>query len=277
MNATTITRRMRPLLGTFVEIGVQHESDEKTVQRAIDAAFERVLSIHHQMSLFDERSALSQLNLAAGRWVALPRDTLRVLKLARALTRLSAQRFNCTVGGELVQRGALPRFRDDEFLPVGCADDIKIDGTRARLLRPVYITLDGIAKGYAVDAASAQLKHHQLPHFWINAGGDLRVSGAIELPVWQRHTNGESRAIGRLRGASLASSHVSETRDDDFPALFVGERASRANETVSVIARFAWRADALTKVALATPLAQRANAVAQWRAFLVDENAVCAA
>ncbi len=272
-----ITRRMRPLLGTFVEIAVADAQDENAALQAINNAFERIASIHAQMSLFDRDSALSQLNLANGRWRLLPRDTLRVITLARALTHLTQQRFNCTVGGDLLASGALPRLNDSEFLPRGRADDIKIRGAHVRLLRPVYVTLDGIAKGYAIDCAIAVLKRAGYVHAWVNAGGDLRVIGDRPLPIWRREIDGKPRALGQLRNASFASSQRKRDLDQDFPAQIVCDEPWQRDEVISVIARFAWRADALTKVALATPLAQRAAVIAQWRAIYWNETTSCAA
>jgi thiamine biosynthesis lipoprotein len=268
---------MRPLLGTFVEIAVADARNDNAVSQAINNAFERIAAIHQQMSLFERNSDLSQLNFASGRWRSLPRDSLRVIKLARALTQQSQHRFNCTVGGELLESGALPRLGDDEFLPRGRADDIKISGSRVRLLRPVYVTLDGIAKGYAIDCAIALLKRAGYANAWVNAGGDLRVIGDLSLPIYLRQLDGEPRALGQLHNAALASSQRKCDPDQDFPAQIVGDEPLLRDEVISVIARFAWRADALTKVALMTPLAQRAADIAQWRAVYWDETTSCAA
>ncbi len=42
------------------------------------------------------------------------------------------------------------------------------------------ITLDGIAKGYIVDAIAGVLGRHKLDNYLINAGGDIRTSGTKE-------------------------------------------------------------------------------------------------
>jgi thiamine biosynthesis lipoprotein len=42
------------------------------------------------------------------------------------------------------------------------------------------ITLDGIAKGFVVDVMDHVLKEHDLQHFLINAGGDIRSEGLRE-------------------------------------------------------------------------------------------------
>jgi len=106
-----------------------------------------------------------------------------VLDLARRLTVSSAARFDCTVGGELVARGVLPDHGPARCLPRGTADDIEIGSGRARLHRPVRVTLDGIAKAFAVDRAIRAMKIAGAGAGWVNAGGDLRVFGDGALPV----------------------------------------------------------------------------------------------
>lgn len=241
-------RRMRPLLGTFVEVAsVSFDAAE----RAMDAAFAAIERVQQHLSFHDPRSALSQLNASAGQWLPLPASALRVLAAALAFTRLSNGLFNCTVGGELVQRGVLPDHGGGAGLPRGEAADVEIVAGQARLLRPVRITLDGFAKGWAVDRAVSALRAAGARSGWVNAGGDLRVFGDLLLPVARREIDGTLRQLGGLRDAALATSAARRTADNEFPGLIVGESVQVG--VWSVVARFAWRADALTKVAANAP------------------------
>jgi FAD:protein FMN transferase len=138
---------------------------------------------------------------------------------------------------------------------------VRLDHSSARLLRPVRLTLDGIAKGYAVDLAVQCLRQHGVRQGWVNAGGDLRAFGEFTLPVHRRESDGSLRSLGGLRQAALASSWVqpAQGHDPDFPALLVGPADQQPRPGVfSVVARTAWRADALTKVAAACPPPHRA-------------------
>lgn len=264
------TRRMRPLLGTYVEVAAA--GDGRRAEAAVRSAFAAIEHIHQLASFQQRDSELSRLNASPGHWQILSRDTLRLLRLARAMTQASDHLFNCTIGGAVIERGALPNH-GGTFLPFGCAQDIEIAGGRARLARPVRITLDGIAKGYAVDCAVAALKRSGTACGWVNAGGDLRVFGDTALPVAQRRADGSTRSLGALRGAALATSRAGGDSDPDCPGLIVGGTPAEIGQVAafSVISRFAWRADALTKVAALAPAGQRAERVARLGGLLIED------
>ncbi|MCE9679155.1 FAD:protein FMN transferase [Shewanella sp. AS1] len=250
-------RRAKPLLGTFVEVALL--ADEQLTQAdahgMIDAAFTRITGVHNELSFHRPDSALSRLNLNPCVWVPLERDAMRVLRLARALGRLSNNRFNCTLGGELVTRGVLPRHSQQEFLPRGEWQDIELGHQSARLKRPVLVTLDGIAKGYAVDMAVSSLRRQGAQGGWVNAGGDLRVFGCAMLPVHRRERHGLSVAKS-LNNQALASSRVGGGLDPMQPGLIVthqdgSDKPESHERVISIQAASAWRADGLTKVAAA--------------------------
>lgn len=240
-------KRMRPLLGTYVEVGAQ--SAQAALPPALDAAFEAILDVQQLLSFHDLGSDLSQLNVANGKEVILRPFSLRVLRLAKAMTRASDGRFNCTVGGALVRKGILPDHGVKNYLDYGNAHDLELCGNKARLRRPVLVTLDGIAKGYAVDCAVRALQRHQVEAGWVNAGGDLRVYGDLVLPVQRRELDGSLSQLGGLQDAAIATSCVRATPEADFPAWIVGGVHMPTPGAWSVLARTAWRADALTKVA----------------------------
>lgn len=261
-------RRMQPLLGTFVEVGV---AEGPAAGSSIDSAFAAVAEVHRLMSYQDPDSDLSRLNRGDGRPVPLRKLTVNVLRLARALMQASGGRFNCTVGGALERLGALPTPAAAARLDHGDADDIVIvDSCRVRLRRPVHITLDGIAKGFAVDRAVAALAARGANSGWVNAGGDLRVFGSVALPLSLREPGG-FRTVGRLANRAAATSVTSGRPELGFPGRIVsttGTGVSRGSWTV--LARHAWRADALTKVAALLPDAQRAASIRRLGGTLLE-------
>lgn len=259
---------MRPFLGTFVEVGAY--SATGNIAPAIDAAFKAIEEIQARLSFHSPHSDLSLLNSAQGKPVILRPGSARVLRLAKAMTRLSGGRFNCTVGGALVRRGVLPDHGFREFLDIGQADDILLQGSTARLRRPVLITLDGIAKGYAVDMAIRALRNAKMQAGWVNAGGDLRVFGEHVLPVQRRELDGSMTSLGGLKKAALASSGVRVSPDETFPGWIVGEKRSPQLGVWTVLARTAWRADALTKVASMSSDSERSEWIRRLGGKLVE-------
>lgn len=253
-------RRMRPMLGTFVELGV---GPGPMAGACMDAGFAAIALVHRLLSFQRDDSDLYRMNQSFGRRVNLHPLTVRVLRLARAFTLATRQRFNCTLGGALVRRGFLPNPGGMEFLEQGTADDIIIhDRTSVELRRPVYVTLDGFAKGFAVDLAVRQMRRFGAASGWVNAGGDMRVFGDAVLPLAVRAQDDGFRIIGLLRQHAAATSCATTESQRRFPACLVTTAGTLASEgTWTILARQAWRADALTKVAAQVPRADCAEVI----------------
>ena len=257
---------MRPLLGTFVELGavVDHFSTAQ-IHRALDQAFAQIELIQNLLSFHSTSSDLSRLNSAAGKWVECHPLSLQCLRLARAVTRASQARFNCTLGYALVCQGTLPDHPYNEIykgklLAAGNWQDVEVKKNCARLARPVLISLDGIAKGFAVDWAINSLQSSGIRSAWVNAGGDIRCCGDAVLSIVIRDHLQREHPLGGLHNAALATSTSIATQAQ--PGLLLDENgAAQAASTWSVMAKSAWRADALTKVAANSPAAERAACV----------------
>jgi FAD:protein FMN transferase len=259
---------MRPLLGTFVELGAVpnlHRHSAANVQQALDLAFAQIELVQQLLSFHSASSDLTRLNSAAGQWVLCHPLSIQCLRLARAATRASAQRFNCMLGYALVRAGALPAHNfasiyGANLLAVGNWQDLHLSNNSARLCRPVLISLDGIAKGFAVDIAIKSLKNSGINSGWVNAGGDIRCFGSALLPIVIRDHLQQQHPLGGLQNAAIATS--STQASIEFPSLLLTQTGQpQAAATWSVMATSAWRADALTKVAANSPAAERAQFV----------------
>lgn len=266
-------RRMRPLLGTYVEIGLSRAFQHCDV--AFERAFDRIETVQRHLSFHDPRSDLSRLNSARGEEVSVHPLSISVLRLARAITEQSRGLFNFTVGAQLQRMGALPIHENGKKLMIGRADDLEIRGQKVRLRRPIVITLDGIAKGFAVDLAVKELKTHGASLGWVNAGGDLRVFGDLTLPVFQRNSSrpdGKLPLLGGLRNSALATSETCDSDSSRFPGKIIAACDHSAENGIwSVIAPSAWLADALTKVAGVSSQRDRELAVSRLGGHLIQD------
>lgn len=252
-------KRLRPLLGTFVEIGVI--ATGLKYEAGVTKAFEAIEKIQRLLSFHDPNSDLSTLNQSYSKEVFLNPVSIRVLRLAQDMTHASGGLFNFTVGGKLINLGVLPNHSKKIFIPTGEADDLIIAGRKATLRRPIQITLDGIAKGFAVDVAIDQLKKYKVSSGWVNAGGDLRVFGSVKLPVYRREPSG-LRDLGYLKNSALATSEVLKKADNRYMGRLVApDYRSLTPKVWTVSAEFAWRADALTKVAALAADAEKMSIV----------------
>lgn len=227
--ARHVVRRARPALGTLLEIGVE-ACDDVDATTAFDAAFERVRIVESHLSRFAASSQIHRFNAApAGTRIAIAADARAVLEAARALRAASHGLFDVSLGSG--------------------PDAWCVDKAGGLLKRRDGVTLDlgGIGKGYAVDAAVRVLEHHGVQAGWVNAGGDLRVFGAIDVPIDVRdETGGGVRRFGTLGEGAFATSRLD-------------------GRQVSVAAEECLWADALTKIVAASgdashPLLQRYGA-----------------
>lgn len=241
------TQRMRPALGTFVEIAATGHS-ARTVTTAITRAFNEIAQVEQLMSFHQPQSDIGWINRSQTA-INIHPWTARVIRLAMNLAGRSAHRFNPTVGGQLVRCGRLPdpavAFIDD-----GTIDDIELIGTTLYRHRPVLLTLDGIAKGWAVDRAIARLRACGVTDAVVNAGGDWRCFGTPQMIRLQ--TAAGYLSLGQIKNGACATSAAGQDAAR-FPAQLMANGAPVSDGRWTVIASNAWLADGLTKVAAATP------------------------
>jgi len=255
-----LIRRSRPLLGTFVEISVEDEgySDEIVTQ-----AFAVIESVHHLMSFHEPDSELSLLNKSKNKTFELSQHTAVVLRLARYLSYKSHGLFNCMVGDRLIDAGVLPNHKQTLRSESTTLSDLHLKARKATCLKSVNISLDGIAKGYAVDSAVKSLRDQGVRAGLVNAGGDLRVFGDLSVPVQLRTSPAKAAGVLELNDIAMATTWVSAEANSDYPSLVVSTLKDRFPQqgTWSVLAPSAWLADGLTKVACLAGAKERASLV----------------
>jgi FAD:protein FMN transferase len=249
-------RRVRPLLGTLVEISLSGE-DETRLHAAADAAFSVIEQIHDLMSLQSADSEISRMNKApAGARLEIDSHTWRVLALAAEIACLSEGAFDVTVGGAMLEHGGA-RPHEKATDPRATFRDIELWAPcRVRLRRSLVIDVGGIAKGYAVDAAVDALKDLGIPAGSVNAGGDIRAFGAEPVTVLVRDPGNPAlmRAKVDLLDQALATS-ANYPEDTAFGSAGTvldprHGKAVRSGRSASVRARSCAVADALAKCVL---------------------------
>jgi len=272
---TTLTRRLlekgelrqveetRGAMGTYVRL-VLVSPDGATARRAITAAFDRIADLETTLSRHRPDSVLSALNRSGE--VHRPPDALvDVLRRARDISRLTDGAFDVTVQPlvELVQvemaRGRMPtRQAIQATRPLIGFQHVEAGADRIVLGRGgMSITLDGIAKGYVVDAALATLERAGFPQAMVDAGSDIAGIRPPDGSAWSigiqdpRRQTGTTIALTRLAGGAMATSgdyqhaytpdfrmhHILDPRDGHSPPEL---------SSVSVIAPSACLADGLS-------------------------------
>lgn len=210
--ASASIRRARPLLGTFVEIGVAGAAPPDA-DCAIETAFAAVARVHRLMSFHAAESEVSRLNReACDRPVAVDPWTFDVLDMALDLNRRSGGAFDIAVAPVLQALGLLPAVPGGRPFASAAASAENIEllpGCRVRFHRPgLRIDVGGIAKGFAVDRAVDALRAHGMPCGLANAGGDLAAFGPHAETVHVRDPRDPRRLICAIdvREEALATS-----------------------------------------------------------------------
>ncbi len=278
-SASSEVRRARPLLGTFVEISARGVSST-ALHHAIDRAFAAIERVHRLMSFHDPASDISKLNRAkAGRVVRVHAWTHQVLRHAQRFAVASDGCFDITIAPTLVKWKFLPRL-DPKIRPNESDANYQhielLDGNRVRFHRNgMLIDLGGIAKGYAVDKAVAELKKCGVETGLVNAGGDLRSFGekTYQVAIRDPRLNGAASARLSLREHALATSaHYfaqKKWRGREITPIVDPHRRKfdRSYSSVSILAKTCILADALTKIVMlrgeqAFPLLEKFGAAA---------------
>jgi thiamine biosynthesis lipoprotein len=251
-------RRAQPWLGTLVDIGVEGTDD----QDVVTAAFAEIARLHRLMSFHDGASDIARINRALpGEAVRVDAATWDVLRLATEIAHLSGGAFDIACAPWLVDRRILPAPERARPAARTSAEVFALDDDGSVRKRGAgWIDVGGIAKGYIVDAAVAVLEQAGVPGGCVNAGGDLRAFGAMQVPVAVRAPGAPGRAARHIMlcGAALATSgsyFSARTHEGAMVSALLDARDGTplvAATSASVRAGRCALADALTKVVLAT-------------------------
>jgi thiamine biosynthesis lipoprotein len=245
------------------------------VEEAVGRAFEEMHRLIGILSRFEHDSPVSALN-ADGRLAGPPPELRRVVARALRYHDVTRGAFDISVA-PLVNlfrrlRGGLSPcvpseadFREARSLVD--AREVKVSWREIRFGKSgMGITLDGIAKGFIVDRMAGVLDRAGVADFLIDAGGDIRVSGANQRGVpWSvgvRDPWDDTRPADavRLSAGAVATSGSYEVYVDADPQShhIVDPGTGRSpNHCVSatVVAPTAMAADALaTCVFVMAPL-----------------------
>ncbi len=164
------------------------KADEAQTRAAIDGAIGEIRRLEDVMTTW-RASELESLNQKSGEWVEVGPDSLDVLDKSIWAGKISKGTFDISFASmndvwkfgdaadpepklpsklEIAKRRKLVDF-----------EKIELDraGKRARIGKGQRIDVGGIAKGYAVDAATRVLRKASVTDFLVQAGGDLFGSG----------------------------------------------------------------------------------------------------
>ncbi|WP_437713751.1 FAD:protein FMN transferase [Sorangium sp. So ce448] len=163
--------------------------DEAAIRARLDKAIAEIRRLEGLMTTWRPDSELSRVNAAAGKGaVEVSSESLAVIEKSLWISERSEGVFDVTFEA----MHGLWKFDEDIDDNVPRKEDveraralidhrqIKIDRARRTVMlgKPgMRMSLGGIAKGYAVDAAARVLRGEGLTSFFVQAGGDLYIAG----------------------------------------------------------------------------------------------------
>ncbi len=249
-------------LGTDVRMTVFNE-DALVAEAAVASAFAAIERVEGLMSIYRPDTELSRLNRRGELENPHP-DLVEVLRAAMGLSEQTGGAFDVTVQPlwELHSQCAKVGVRPAEVdlrEARGKVDWRQVDVSEKRIQYrrdDMRMTLNGIAQGFAADAACRALAEQGITSALIDAGEIGSVGGHARKGAWNigiKHPRqpGDLLALTRLEGRCLATSGDYETRfSDDFRNhhLFDPHTGDSPTElaSVSVAASTAFEADALS-------------------------------
>jgi thiamine biosynthesis lipoprotein len=184
-------------MGTSIEMKLWTDRGETAARAAMNDALAEIQRLETMMTTWKETSEVSRINAAAGdKAVTVSDELLDVLEGARRIHDESKGVFDISFYG----LKGLWRFDQDLVAEIPKEADVKarlplVDGSKIELDRKaktvrlptkgMAINLGGIAKGYAVDRATAVLAKEGFTDVVVQAGGDLMVKGRKGQDPWR--------------------------------------------------------------------------------------------
>ncbi len=196
----------RPGMGTRIGISIRADGPDRA-EDAAHRAFELMDRLTSELNRYDSASALSALN-NRGALSDSPPVLTEVVDRALEAGLLTSGAFDPTVA-PLVDLfgGGVPRVPPNdlaaawtpgpikrpitvpepdpaelrEALALVGSEHVRCDGPRIAFVREgMHLTLDGIAKGWIVDAMATSLEQAGIRDYLVDAGGDIRAAGIPE-------------------------------------------------------------------------------------------------
>ena len=215
-----------------------YAENQDAAKKASDAAFQRVEVLNSIFSDYEYDSELSRLSRTSGenRAVSVSSELWKLLEQSQHFAERSGGAFDITIGPSVNlwrrsrRKRELPsaELRAEMHARTGYKF-LQLDpkGKTALLAKPdMRLDLGGIAKGYAADAALAELKKHGVTRALVAASGDMAAS---EPPPGQGGWRVEVAAFDSAEASNLPprqivllQNHAIATSGDVYQHVEIG-------------------------------------------------------
>jgi thiamine biosynthesis lipoprotein len=210
----------RSLMDTTVTITVV-SSNETSAIKIIDRAFEKINYVDELMNNYDNNSEISALN-TEGEITSADPELVGVISRSKYYSEKSSGAFDISIqpildlwASKYAPGGTYQPPTSDEInetLLFVNYSAIMVEENNVSMNNGMKITLGGIAKGYAVDAAIESLINDGISSGFVNAGGDGRYIGTKpdgtqwRIGLQNPDKSEEAVTIMNIRDAAVATS-----------------------------------------------------------------------
>lgn len=180
------------LMGTRITVRLWHD-DKDTGEAAVRAAIAEIDRIERLMSTYKEDSLISAINREAhAHPVKAGSELFGLIRKALEVSELTGGKFDITYDSvgqhydfrERKKPDALTIAEEVERIDYRFVELDVLEETVSFRREGVRINLGGIAKGYAVERATAVLVEAGVEHASVSAGGDSRLLGDRRGQPW---------------------------------------------------------------------------------------------
>lgn len=266
-------------MGTQYQILVAGFPQMLTDNELADGIEQRLYRLDRElMSTYAPESELSRFNRSEpGDWVSISPELALVLERAQYFHQLTDGYFDVTVGplvnrwgfgpliGQRVDQSRIPSEEEIAALLQQTGAQylqVSLSPPQVRKTAPIYVDLSGIAKGFAADVLADYFDSLEMPSYFIEIGGELRIKGlkpdgsgwvpAIEKPLDTAQPEVYQIFYSQGRNFAVAGSgdyrnyfEQDGVRYSHEIDPFTGRPVSHSLAAVTVIAPTAMEADAL--------------------------------
>ncbi|WP_407281637.1 FAD:protein FMN transferase [Methanolobus sp. WCC1] len=215
-----IYSQTRSLMDTTVTISVANSNETSAIE-IIDRAFEKISYVDELMNNYDNSSEISILN-SEGEVTNADPELVSVISRSTYYSEKSNGAFDISIqpildlwASKYAPGGTNQPPTSDEInetLKLVNYSAIMIDGNNISMKKGMKITLGGVAKGYAVDAAIESLRSDGITSGFVNAGGDGRYIGTKpdgtqwRVGLQNPDKNGDALTIMDIQDVAVATS-----------------------------------------------------------------------
>ncbi len=175
-----VVRQSRSMMGTQINL-VVCGPDKDQCHQAVVSTFAKMGQLERELSRHKGASDLFLLN-QSGAIDNPPESLLSVLSLADEISKITEGAFDVTVLPLLSLYESTTDPANEQLqqaLKLVDYSAVEIAKKRITFAKPgMAVTLDGIGKGYVVDQGVQALKENGFDNVYVEAGGDLMVTGS---------------------------------------------------------------------------------------------------